>query len=150
MSAAKVISQGVEQSIISVPGLNKLPTLLHLRAQITDGSGTAVVVADLDATTGFAGTTPGMTITRSAAGQYDVTFDPCRGIALGTVNINVIPNVVATVTEGRQVHIDKTAANTSAKLGKLRFDTLLTTGAGVATDPVSGSEIHLSFWADFG
>ena len=60
-----------------------------------------------------------------------------------------MPNVIATGTEGRHVSIDKTDANTSAKLGKIRFNTVALGGSTV-TDPVDGSEIHGSFWADFG
>ncbi len=149
MSAPRLIAQSCPAGLWSAPS-TRLPTLVHFRATIAGASGAATLVADIDATSGDAGSTPGLTLTRSAAGIYDLTLPPCRQILMGTVNVNVLPNVVATVTEGRTVHIDKTDANSSAKLGKLRFLTMLTTGAGVATDPVDGSEIHGSFWADFG
>lgn len=148
MSAPKVMAQSASGGLYSAPN-TRIPTLVHFKALVTDGSGTASMVADIDATSGDAGTTPGVTLTRSAAGTYDIVFDPCRQVYMGTFVCNVMPNVIATGTEGRHVSIDKTDANTSAKLGKIRFNTVALGGSTV-TDPVSGSEIHGSFWADFG
>lgn len=150
MSAARVLSQAVGLPLISFPTW-RAPVLVHLKATI-GANGQPTVVSDQDATTGEVGTTPGMSITETAndSGIYDVTFDPCRSFALGTAQINVLPNVLATVTEHRDCVIDKTDANTSAKLGKLRFNTTESDGAAAVLAPVSGSEIHLSFWADFG
>lgn len=147
-SATAIMAQANPALLISFPTW-KQPVLLHLKATIA-AAGAATVVSAQDTTTGEVGTTPGVSITTTDAGAtYDVTFPPCRSIALGTVQIQVLPNVLATVTERRTTALDKTDANTSAKLGKLRFSTLTNTGAAT-TAPVSGSEIHLSFWADLG
>jgi len=148
MSAPRLIAQSANGGIFSAPN-TRLPTLVHFKATIAGASGAATLVADIDATSGDAGTTPGLTLTRSAAGVYDLTFPACRQLYMGSVRINVLPNVIATGTEQRIVGIDKTDANTSAKLGKLRFNTVAVGGSTV-TDPVDGSEIHGSFWADFG
>jgi len=148
VSAPKVLSQSAIAGNWSAPN-TRMPVLIHFRATIAGASGAATLVADIDATSGDAGTTPGLTLTRSAAGVYDLTFDPCRQVYMGTCNILVFPNVLATGTEGRFVAIDKTNANTSGNLGKLRFNTVAVGGSTV-TDPVDGSEIHGSFWADFG
>lgn len=150
MSATKILAQGVPLHITSIPGVNRTPVLVHLRAQITDGAGTALVIADNDATVGYAGTTPGLTLVRSGAGIYDLNFgDGFRSYALGTLTVAVIPAVLATVAQWRAAAVDITAANTSAKTGKLRFATLRETDATIQ-DPVSGSEIHLSILADMG
>lgn len=150
MSSAKVIAQATSGPLISFPGW-KCPVLLHLKATIGGGAGVATVVADQDATTGEVGTTPGMSIARAAAGIYDVTFDPCRSFALGTLKINLATasGGFATAAELRQGLFDRLDANTSAKLGKLRIG--FPTNAGAApTELLDNSEIHLSFWADFG
>lgn len=150
MSAAKVIGQAVSGPVLSFPGW-RIPVLVHLKATIAGGAGVATVVSDMDATTGALGTTPGMSIVRQAAGIYDVTFDPCRSIALGTVEIQLgtASGGFATAAELRKGLIDRLAANTSAKLGKLRIG--FPTNAGAApTELLDNSEIHLSFWADFG
>ena len=148
MSAPRLIAQGCPALLASAPN-TRLLVLVHLKATVAGASGAATLVGDIDATSGDAGSTPGLTITRQAAGTYDVTFPACRQVYWGTFRCNVFPAVIATGTEGRQASIDKTDANTSAKLGKLRFN-VIANGGSTVTDPVDGSEIHLSFWADYG
>jgi hypothetical protein len=152
MSAAKVIAQGVPTQIVSIPGVNRLPTYVHARATIGGGAGVATMVADNDATVGYAGTTPGITITRVSAGIYDLVVDPCRSIAIGSFTANLLPgtNGLAVAAELRGPGIlDRTAANTSAKLGKLRFG-FPTNAGGVPIELVDNTEIHIFFLADFG
>lgn len=146
--ATTILAQSCPALLISFPTWRQ-PVLMHLKATI-GASGAPTVVSNQDVTTGEVGTTPGLSIATGDSGAtYDVTFPPCRSIALGSINIQVLPNVLATVTERRTTALDKTDANTSAKLGKFRFSPLVNTGATV-TAPVSGSEIHLSFWVDMG
>lgn len=148
-SATALLAQSNPALLCAFPGW-KQPTHVHLRATI-GANGQPTVVSAADATTGDAGTTLGVTITETAndSGIYDVVFPPCRQFALGTAVIQVLPAVIGTIAQARHAQIDLTNANTSAKLGKLRFNTLdLATPTVVA--PVSGSEVHLSFWADLG
>lgn len=150
MSAPKVIAQAANLPLIAFPTW-KVPVLIHLKATIGGGAGVATLVTDQDATTGAVGSTPGVAIARNAAGIYDITFDPCRSIALGTVSImlGTATGGFAVAAELRQGMFDRLAANTSAKLGKLRIG--FPTNAGLApTELLDNSEIHVSFWADFG
>jgi hypothetical protein len=153
MSAAKIIAQGVPEQIVSIPGVNRLPTWVHLRATIGGGAGVPTIVPDNDATVGYAGTTPGMGITRVSAGIYDVTLDGCRSIALGSFTANLLPatNGLAVAAELRGPGIlDRTAANTTAKLGKLRVGFPTNVGGLPGTELGDGTEIHVIFLADFG
>lgn len=147
MSASKVLSQGIPALLVCFPGW-KQPCLLHLRATIAGGSGAATIVSVASAS-GQAASSLDFTINRQAAGTYDVTYNPCRQIAEGTLQVNVIPPVLATAADRRVPAIDINTTNTNAKTGKLRFN-LVPPNSAVVTDPVAGSEIHLSFWADLG
>lgn len=143
-TAAKILAQATPQVQVSSPGV-RAPVLVTLLATVA-GGGVPTVVSATDAN-GLPGTTDGVSITRNAAGIYDVTFPGCRSF-VGISEPVVLPNVLATVTEARKCAIDKTAANTTAKLGKLRFNTA--TLAGAVTDPVSGSIIMWAAWLDLG
>ena len=69
MSASSILSQANPSLLCAVPTW-RAPVLMHLRATIAGASGAATVVAQADATTGEAGTTPGVSIVRQAAGTY--------------------------------------------------------------------------------
>lgn len=141
-TAAKILAQATPQVQVSSPGV-RAPVLVTLLATVA-GGGVVTVVSATDAN-GLPGTTDGVSIVLSSGGIYDITFPACRSF----VQLNepvVIPNVLATVTEARKCAIDKTAANTSAKTGKLRFNTA--TLAGAVSAPVSGSIITWSAWLD--
>jgi hypothetical protein len=149
--APTIIAQSCPSLLASAPN-TRLPTLVHLRATIA-ANGQPTVVADLDAATGLWGTTPGVSIAETAndSAIYDVTFPPCRGLGVGTIVINVLPPTLATDADHRESKLDKTTTLTAAKLGKFRFSTVEYADAdnSVAIPP-TGSEIHLSFWADLG
>lgn len=150
MSAPRIIAQATNWLMASAPNTRQL-TLVHLRATI-GANGQPTVLADIDATTGDAGTTPAVTLAETADNTaiYDVTFPPCRQVYTGSIHIQIFPDVLATVANHRFAMLDKTDANTAAKLGKFRFTTAeYDAAAGIAVPP-TGSEIHLSFWADFG
>lgn len=149
MSAPKVIAQAAGLPLISFPTW-KCPVLLHLRAAVAGGAGVIAVVADQDAVTGDVGTTPGISITRESAGIYLVTFDPCRSCAWGTWVCNVLPDSAFATANNRQAALDRTDANTSAKLGKLRVGFYTGPGGAVATELPDLAEVHMSWWADFG
>ena len=148
-SATTILAQSIPCLLNAFPGW-KQPVHVHIRATI-GGSGVATVVSDGDATTGDAGTTPGVSIARQAAGIYDVTFPPCRQAAWGSLvgNVFTASGGFAVAAEYRPMAVDKTDANTSAPLGKLRVG-FYTNAGGVPTELLTGAEIHLSFWADLG
>lgn len=147
MSATKVLSQGNPSLLVSIPGF-KAPVLLHLRATIAGASGAATIVS-ATSVSGQAPTSLDFTLTRQAAGTYDLVMNPCRAIAEGTVVINVIPPVVTVGADRRVPAIDKSTTNTNATTGKLRFN-LVPPNNTTVTDPVDLSEIHMSFWVDLG
>jgi hypothetical protein len=126
--------------------------LIHARATI-GGTGAPTVVADTDATTGEAGTTPGCSINRISAGIYELTFPPCRMVQLGTFVGNLLPADATFATQGDlrgPALVDRTDANTSAKLGKIRFAFPTNVGGVPGTEIATGAEMNVSVWADFG
>ncbi len=153
MTAPRIIAQGTPSLIVSNPGA-KLPTKLTLKATIgANGQPTVVnTVAN-----GIAATTVGVNITETAdnTGIYDVTFPAGKILDVGSINVNVLPNVLATTTQRRIVAIDKTVAQTNGglagqQLGRFRFSTsTVDATGGTVTAPVSGSEIHANFWVDY-
>lgn len=150
MSATRIIAQACPLTLAGAPNTRQL-TLVHLKATI-GANGQPTVVADIDSVTGDAGTTPAVTLTETAndTGIYDITFPACRQVYLGTLNINILPDVLATVASWRRAIVDKLDTTTAAKLGKIRFTTIEEDAAATVVAPVPSSEIHLSFWADFG
>lgn len=149
MSATRIISQAAAWLLAGAPNTRQL-TLVHLRASIGGGAGVATVLPDIDATSGDAGTTPALTIARESAGIYNVTFPACRQLYTGSLVCNLLVDSAFATANNRQAAFDRTDANTAAKLGKLRVGFYTGPGAAVATELPDNSEIHLSFWADFG
>ncbi len=153
MSAPRIIAQGTPALLVSNPGA-KLPVKLSLKATIgANGQPTVVsVVAGGIAASSLA---VGITETANDSGIYDVTFPACKALDVGSINVNVLPNVLATTTQRRIVAIDKTAAQTAggiagSSLGRFRFSTSTVDATGGAvTAPVSGSEIHANWWVDY-
>ncbi len=154
MSAPLIIAQSVPCQLYAGPG-GKLPTKLSLRATVgANGQPTIVSSQAVDAN-GVMATTPKLTLTETAdnTGIYDVTWPAGRALDLGSISVNVCPNVLATVSERRHCAVEKGGTNTNAGLagvsvGRFRFNTC--TIAGAITAPVTGSEIHASWWVDFG
>ncbi len=151
MTAPRVLAQAAPHQAVSYPGA-KHPAKLTLRATIAGGAGAPTVVSAVSGNLG--GTTVGVNITTADSGlTYDVTFPAGKILDVGSINVNVLPNVVATTSERRHVAIDKTAANTNggvsgSSLGRFRFN--VSTLGGTLTAPVAGSEIHANWWVDYG
>lgn len=149
VASSAILAAANPQPLIAFPGW-KQPVLLHLKATIgANGQPTVITTAN---SAGVEGSTPGLGITETAndSGIYDVTFPPARRIALGTVNINILPDVLATVANHREARIEKSTTLTNATTGKLRFNTSEQDAGAAVAAPPSGSEIHLSFWVDLG
>jgi hypothetical protein len=147
-SAASILAQAIPCLLNAFPGW-KSPVHLHLRAAI-GAAGAPTVVSVVDATTGAAATTTGLSIARVSAGVYDVTFPPCRQFALGTLN-GAAGSVSAgsfVTADPRVIAYDKSTTNTNAKTGKLRV--VFANGTAINTELGNGQEVALSFWADLG
>lgn len=146
MSAAKIISQGATQQIIGLPATDfRLPTLLHVRVQMTGGA--PVIVSTRDATTGAAPTTVDTTVVLTGPGLFDFTVNGCRGFALGTFNYVYVPNAAG--TDKFDAVIDKSTTLSNGTTGKLRVVTNSALAIAAAT-PTNGSEFHFSIMADLG
>jgi hypothetical protein len=150
MSAPRIIAQAAPSVLVSSPGV-KLPTKLSLKATISGGAGAPTVVSVV--ANNVEASSLGVSISTADSGlTYDVTFPAGKQLDVGSINVNVLPNVVATTSERRHVAIDKTAANTNggtagAQLGRFRFN--VSTLGGTLTAPVAGSEIHANWWVDY-
>lgn len=146
MSVPKIIAQSPSiQAFGLASGDFKLPTLLHVRVQMTAGA--PVLVFGRDLVTGEGGTTIDTTVVLTGAGLFDFTFNPCRGFANGTLNFSYKPN--ASGTDRFEVAIDKSTTNTNGTTGKLRLVTNSFASAAAATPP-NGSEFSFSIVADLG
>lgn len=142
MSATRIIAQGITgQLCVSFPGW-KFPCLIKLRAVMSAGLAWVVTAADTSPTLDVTGT----------AGVYVVTFPAAKNIA--ALNFDIWVPLPGTVTQARKVMIDAATANTFASAqgnsrGQITFQTP-DLATPTVTAPVQNSELHASFWADFG
>lgn len=136
-SAAKIIGQSVGNPLNAFPGW-KQP--VHCRLQATVGATGAVTVV-------AAKTTPGVSVARSSAGVYDISFPPCRDVSAFIFNIRTAaPETASNIYYGV---IEEDDAVTLASLGTVRFRTIAADD-GVDEDGEDGSRMDITFWADFG
>ncbi len=136
-SAAKILGQSVPNLLNAFPGWRQP---VHCRLVATVGASGAVTVV-------AASTTPGVSITRSTNGVYDISFPPCRDVAGFVFNIRTAaPETASTIYYG-VIENDDTV--TLASLGTVRFRTVAADD-GVDEDGEDGSRMDITFWADFG
>jgi hypothetical protein len=140
--APTILAQAVPCLLNAFPGW-KQP--VHCRVNATIGASGAVT----SVTTGASRTTVelGITIVGADSGIYEISHPACRDS--DAIHIDVWPDVVGTVTEGRKVNIDQD--NTVATAGTIRFNCAKFDGTeNDAVSPVSGSQIRADFWLDLG
>ena len=139
-SASKILAQGVLESTISFPGW-KHPCLVKLVAVMNASAAWVATATE---------TTDGLVVA-GATGVYTVQFP--AGRRLGPVNATVRPPLPGTDSQNRVVVVDAAVANTypsvsGSSVGQLTLYTQDFAGAEVA--PVQDSELHVSFWVDYG
>lgn len=155
MTAPRILAQGAPCQAVSYPGA-KYPAKLSLKATI--GANGQPTVVSTSVISGTVATTISVSMTETAndSGIYDVVFPGAKLLDVGSININVLPAVLATTTQRRVSAIDKTAAQTAGAVagstqGRFRFSTsTIDATGGAVTAPVSGSEIHANFWVEYG
>jgi hypothetical protein len=136
-SAARILAQSVGNLLNGFPGWRQP---VHCRAQATVGATGAVTMV-------AAKTTPGLAITRSTTGVYDLTFPPCRDATAFVFNIRTAAPETASNIYYAVIEEDDTV--TLASLGTVRFRSVAADD-GVDEDGEDGSRIDITFWADLG
>ncbi len=148
MSAAKLLAQSNPALLIGFSGW-KQPVLYHVRFTVSGGAGAPTLVT-ATASNGATESSLDATVTRVAAAVYDITFPPCRRIALGTLTGSTGSASAGSFAafDVRSIGYDRSSTNTNATTGKLRI--AFAAGSNVSTELAAGMEANISFWADLG